>query len=83
MSHIKQRIKRYFWAVFGATNTITASCSGSIEQILSFSTTHSFHSFKKSSNKGYNPILSQSPLHTTLNRGFSAVGFETAIGGAA
>jgi hypothetical protein len=37
----------------------------------------------KNSSKPYSTsILPQSPQNTTLNRGFSAVGFETAIGGA-
>jgi len=40
------------------------------------------HSFKKSSNLGCNSIIPHFPQNTTLNRGFSAVGFEAAIGGA-
>jgi len=37
----------------------------------------------KNSSKPYSTsILPQSPQNTTLNRGFSAVGFEAEIGGA-
>jgi hypothetical protein len=56
--------------------------SGSIAGSPKSDTTHSFHSFKKSSNKGCNSISLYSPLNTTTNREFSAVGFEVVIGGA-
>jgi hypothetical protein len=79
MPRIQEKIKR----LFGVLLPINTVCSGMIARSQNSDTTHSFHSFKKSSNKGYNSILPQSPLHTTTNRGFSAVGFETAIGGAA
>jgi hypothetical protein len=59
--------------------SLLASCSDLIARSQNFDTTHSF---KKSSNKGCNSILPQSPQNTTTNRGFSAVGFEAEIGGA-
>lgn len=59
--------------------SLLASCSGSITRSQNYDTTHSF---KKSSNLGCNSILPHSPQNTTLDRGFSVVSFETAIGGA-
>ncbi len=83
MSYIEKRIKRDFCAVFAVgSSSVPASwtsCSGSIARSQNSDTTHRV---KKASNKGCNSILSHSPQNTTLNRGFSAVGFETAIGGA-
>jgi hypothetical protein len=56
--------------------------SGSIAHSQNSETTHSFHSFQKSSNKGCNSISPYSPPNATTNREFSAVGFEAEIGGA-
>jgi hypothetical protein len=78
MPRLQKKIKR----LFGITLPIKTVCSGSIARSQNSDTTHSFHSFKKSSNKGCNSILPQSPQNTTTNRGFFAVGFETVIGGA-
>jgi hypothetical protein len=75
MPRIQEKIKR----LFGVVLTINTVCSGSIARRENFDSTHRG---KKSSNKGCNSILPQSPLHTTTNRGFSAVGFEAEIGGA-
>jgi hypothetical protein len=82
MSYLVSKNTRSIGAVM-VDGSLLASCSDTIARSQNSDTTDSFHSFKKSSNKGCNSILSQSPLLTTLNRGFSAVGFETAIGGAA
>jgi len=82
MTYLVSQSTRYQGALM-VDASLLASCSGSIARSQNSDTTDSFHSFKKSSNKGCNSILPQSPLHTTTNRGFSAVGFETAIGGAA
>ena len=54
------------------------SCSGSIEQILSFDATHRFQESAKPYN---NSILPQSPLNTQHNRGLFGTAFA-AIGGA-
>ncbi|MEG4178199.1 MULTISPECIES: hypothetical protein [unclassified Microcoleus] len=78
MPRIQEKIKR----LFGVLLPINTVSSGSIARSQNSDTTHSFHSFKKSSNLGYNSILPQSPQSTITNRGFSAVGFEAAIGGA-
>ena len=53
-------------------------CSGTIARSQNSYTTHRV---KKSLNLCCNSILPQSPQNTTLNRGFFAVGFGTAIGG--
>jgi hypothetical protein len=76
MSHLEKKIKR---SSFGVLLPINTSCSGTIERVRIFHTTHSF---KKSSNLGCNSILPQSPQNTTLDRGFFAVGLEAVIGGA-
>lgn len=78
MPHIEKRIK----PPFGVTLPIETVCSGSITRSQNSETTHRFHGFKKSSNLGCGLILTRSLQNTTTNRGFSAVGFEAAIGGA-
>ncbi|MEG4010429.1 hypothetical protein QUA41_30375 [Microcoleus sp. Pol11C1] len=78
MPHLVIKIKRHFSVAL----PINAVGNGSIAGSPNSDTTHSFHSFKKSSNKGCNSISPYSPPNTTTNREFSAVGFEAAIGGA-
>ncbi|MEG4396724.1 hypothetical protein [Microcoleus sp. BROC3] len=78
MSHLVSRNTRPIGDVM-VDASLPASCSGSIAHSQNSDTTHRV---KKSSNKGCNSILPHSPQNTTLNRGFSAVGFEAAMGGA-
>jgi hypothetical protein len=78
MTYLVSQSTRYQGAVM-VDASLLASCSGSIARSQNFDTTHRG---KKSSNKGCNSILPQSPQNTTTNRGFSAVGFEAEIGGA-
>jgi hypothetical protein len=78
MPYLEKKIKRSFSVAL----PIDAIGIGSIAGSPKSDTTHSFHSFKKSSNKGCNSISLYSPLNTTTNREFSAVGFEAEIGGA-
>jgi hypothetical protein len=81
MTYLVSQSTRYQGAVM-VDASLLASCSGSIARSQNSDTTHSFYSFKKSSNLGCNSVLPQSPQKTITNRGFSAVGFEAAIGGA-
>jgi hypothetical protein len=81
MPRFQKKIKRLFGVVFALNHSISASCSGAIEQIQNFGATHT-HRVGKSSSSTYSLILAQSPRTTTLNRGFSAPTFEAAIGGA-
>jgi hypothetical protein len=78
MSYLVSRNTRSIGAVM-VDASLLASYSDLIERIQNSDTTHSI---KKSSTPDYNSISSHSPQNTTTNRGFSAVGFETAIGGA-
>jgi hypothetical protein len=78
MPYVEEKIKRSFSVAL----PIDAVGSGSIARSQNSDTTHSFHSFKNSSNKGCKPILPNSPKNTTTNRGLGAVDFEAAIGGA-
>ncbi|MEG4576920.1 hypothetical protein QUA56_30255 [Microcoleus sp. N3A4] len=86
MTQIEERIKPYFWAVFEVRNgipavcsSVPAICSGTIEQILSFSATYRV---KKPAKLCYISILPQTPVNTQYNRGLFGATFE-AIGGAA
>ena len=78
---VSQRTRSIGAVTVGASllASLRVICRGSIKRVRIFDTTHSF---TKSSNLGCNLILPQSPQNTTTNRGFSAVGFEAAIGGA-
>jgi hypothetical protein len=78
MPHLVIKIKRHFSVAL----PINAVGNGSIAHSPNSDTTHSFHNFKKSSNKDCNSISPYSPPNTTTNREFSAVGFEAAMGGA-
>jgi len=78
MTHVEIKIKR----LFGVLLPINAVGNGTIAGSPNSDTIHSFHSFQKSSNNGCNSISPYSPPNTTTNREFSAVGFETEIGGA-
>ncbi|MEG4626332.1 hypothetical protein Q5691_18845 [Microcoleus sp. w1-18aA5] len=80
MPYFEKRIKRFLGAVL-TVDAIddTASCSGTIKQIVKFSATHSV---KIPFDSLYDSIITQSFLTTALNRDFSAIGFE-AIGGVA
>jgi hypothetical protein len=78
MSQFEKKIKRHF----SVGLPIEAVGSDLIAGSPNSDTTHSFHSFKKSSNKGCNSISPYSPPNATTNREFSAVGFEAEIGGA-
>ena len=77
---VSQRTRSIGAVTVGASllASLRVICSCSIKRVRIFDTTHSF---TKSSNLGCNLILPQSPQNTTLNRGFFAVGFGTAIGG--
>ena len=79
MPYIEKRIKRYFCAVFWATNAVPAFCSGAIEQILNIGATHRFQEPAKPC---ISSILPQSPLNTQRDRGLFGAAFG-AIGGAA
>ena len=81
MSYLVSKNTRSIGAVM-VDASLLASCSDSIARSQNSDTTDNFHSFKKSLNLGCHSILAQSPLLTTLNRGFSAPTFEAAIGGA-
>jgi hypothetical protein len=78
MTYVEKKIKRRSSVALA----IDAVGSGSIAGSPNSDTTHTFHSFKKSSNLGCNSISPYSPQNTTTNREFSAVGFEAEIGGA-
>jgi hypothetical protein len=78
MSYLVSRNTRSIGAVM-VDASLLASYSDLIERIQNSDTTHSI---KRSSTPDYNSISSHSPQNITTNRGFSAVGFETAIGGA-
>jgi hypothetical protein len=79
MPYIEKRIKRYFCAVFWATNAVPAFCSGVIEQkILSFCTTHRLQEPAKPCIDSIQP---QSPVNTQENRGLFWAAFGV-IGGA-
>ncbi|MEG4589851.1 hypothetical protein QUA54_32245 [Microcoleus sp. MOSTC5] len=78
MPYLVIKIKRHFSVAL----PINAVGSGSIAGSPNSDTAPSFHSFQKSSNKGFNSISQEFPQNTTTNRGFSAVGFEAVIGGA-
>jgi hypothetical protein len=80
MPHFEKRTKR----VLGVVLTVdaiddSASCSGTLKQIVKFNATHSVKSPFESV---YDSIIAPSFLTTALNRDFSAIGFE-AIGGGA
>lgn len=77
MPHLVIKIKRHFSVAL----PINAVSNGSITRSPNSDTTHSFHSFQKSLNKGCNSISPYSPPNTTTNREFSVVGFEAVIGG--
>jgi hypothetical protein len=79
MPYIEKRIKHYFCAVFWATNAVPAVCSGVIEQIQNFCTTHRFQEPAKPCIDSIQP---QSPVKTQENRGLFWTAFG-AIGGAA
>ena len=78
MPHVVIKIKRSFSVAL----PIDAIGTGLLAHSQNSETTHSFHNFKKSSNKDCNSISPYSPPNTTTNREFSAVGFEAVIGGA-
>jgi hypothetical protein len=79
MPRFQKKIKRLFGVVFALNHSISASCSGAIEQIQNFGATHSN---KKPANPCVYSIIAQSPVTTQANRGLFGTAFG-AIGGAA
>jgi hypothetical protein len=79
MPYIEERIKPCFWAVVAVGSSAPAICSGTIEQIQNFCTTHRLQEPAKPCIDSIQP---QSPVNTQENRGLFWAAFG-AIGGAA
>jgi hypothetical protein len=80
MPRIQEKIKRYFCAATVDASLLAslhAICSGSIAQILSFNTIHTFQEPAKPCD---NSILPQSPQNTQHDRGLFGASFGT-VGG--